>query len=210
MKDKIAILAIVLVMALMVSGCLTTTVESKVNKDGSIERYVLQFEMSGDMYEMMNGYGDQTIKEAVEEEGATYNEEWKEGNVTIFMTFDNPDPESINVTSEVQGDYIIYRDVSTSNGMLDLAGDETMDDFITEAWGIENPVEQHYYLEMPGNIVESNADIIDGNKAEWHMVEIGDSRPVYAKSEIPSFMPGFSSLMTIFALLGLMFIASRR
>jgi hypothetical protein len=210
MKTKFLIGVAILAMVLMVSGCLTTTVDSKVNKDASIERYSLQMEMGSYMYEMLNNAGEQPLKETVEERGATYTEEWNKGNVTITMMFKNPDPESINVTSEVQGDYIIYRDEITA-GLMDQAEDETSSDYDMDLGELENPVKQHYYLEMPGEIVESNADVVNGNKAEWHMLESGDSRPVYAKSEIPSnSLPGFSSLMGIIALLGLIFVTSRR
>lgn len=208
MKSKIIIGVVILAMVLMVSGCLTTTVDSKVNKDGSIDKYSLQMEMGSYMYDILNNAGEQTLKETAEERGATYTEEWNRSNVTITMAFNNPDPESINVTSEVQGDYIIYRDNITA-GLIDRAMDETTSDYDIEMGELESPIKQHYYLEMPGEIVDSNADVVNGNKAEWHMVEAGDSRPVYAKSEIP-LLSGFSSLMGIIVLLGLIFVTSRR
>lgn len=210
MKSTIILGAIVLAIALMVSGCLTTTVDSKVNKDGSIERYNLQMEMGSYVYGMLNNYGDQTLKEVTEERGATYAEEWNKGNVTITMMFNSPVPESINVISEVQGDYIIYMDNITSNNMMNQAEDETTSD--DDIYGdLPNLVTWHYYLEMPGEIVDSNADVVKGNKAEWHMVDSDDSRSVYAKSENPSnTIPGFSSIMGIFALFVLIFIVSRR
>lgn len=209
MKSKIIIGVAILATVLMVSGCLTTTVDSKVNRDGSIEKYSLQMEMGSYMYEMLNNAGEQSLKETVEARGGTYSEEWNKGNVTITMLLNNPDPESLNVTSEVQGDYIIYKDEITA-GMMDQAQDETSSDYDMDMGELENPIKQHYYLEMPGKIVESNADVVDGNKAEWHMVESGDSRPVYAKSEIPSnSIPGFSSIMGIIALLGLILVTRK-
>ncbi|PQV43367.1 hypothetical protein [Methanohalophilus euhalobius] len=208
MRSKSIIGVAILAMVLMVSGCLTITVDSKVNKDASIEKYSLQMEMGSNMYDMLNNAGERTLKETAEERGATYTEEWNRGNVTIIMAFNNPGPESINVTSEVQGDYIIYRDNITAD-LIDRAMDETTSDYSTNLLDAESPIKKHYYLEMPGEIVDSNADVVNGNKAEWNMVEAGDSRPIYAKSEIP-LLPGFSSLMGIIVLLGLIFVTSRR
>lgn len=138
-------------------------------------------EMGSYMYEMLNNAEDQSLKETAEERGATYTEEWNKGNVTITISYENPDPETINANSEVQGDYIIYRD-----DLMDQAEDVTNSDYDMDMEELENQIKKHYYLEMPGDIVESNADVVNGNKAEWHMIESEDSRPVYAKSEVSS------------------------
>jgi hypothetical protein len=44
----------------------------------------------------------------------------------------------------------------------------------------------HYYLEMPGKIVESNADTIADTRAEWHLSGLDAfSTTIYARSEVP-------------------------
>jgi hypothetical protein len=40
---------------------------------------------------------------------------------------------------------------------------------------------------MPNKIIDSNADYVEGNKAEWHMLNSSSIRDVYAKCETPSF-----------------------
>lgn len=69
----------------------------------------------------------------------------------------------------------------------------------------------HYYLEMPGKIVETNANTIEDNKAEWHLTgaDAFNTR-IYAKSEIPA-IPGFEIFFGLFALIaGVVVINAKR
>ena len=50
----------------------------------------------------------------------------------------------------------------------------------------------HYSLEMPGKIIESNANIVKGNKAEWYITH---PMVIYAVSEVPSF--GFEAIIAV-------------
>ena len=71
----------------------------------------------------------------------------------------------------------------------------------------------HYYLEMPGAIVESNADYVDGNKAEWHLSGVDAfTIPISAKSEVPALpipTPGFSGILAMVSIIGAIVIFSR-
>jgi hypothetical protein len=60
-----------------------------------------------------------------------------------------------------------------------------------------------YYLEMPGKILDSNAETVKDNKAEWHAIgsEIYNTK-IYAKSEVP-LLSGFSSIIAIIAITSL-------
>jgi|GEM_PF-1734390 len=52
-----------------------------------------------------------------------------------------------------------------------------------------------YYLEMPGKIVNTTATTVNGNKAEWHFSgEDIFNTTIYAESQPPSLVPGFTSL----------------
>ena len=60
-------------------------------------------------------------------------------------------------------------------------------------------VSLHYYLEMPGKIVDTNANTVNGNKAEWHLTGTDVfTTEIYAKSEVPALaLPGFSALAAL-------------
>ncbi len=57
-----------------------------------------------------------------------------------------------------------------------------------------------YYLEMPGPIVNSTAQTVNDNKAEWHFggKDIMNTR-IYAECKTPA-IPGFTSVITILGL----------
>ena len=56
----------------------------------------------------------------------------------------------------------------------------------------------HYYLEMPGEIVNTSADIVEGNKAEWHMV--GSGIKIYAVSRLTQ-IPYADAFTTVISIL---------
>jgi len=71
----------------------------------------------------------------------------------------------------------------------------------------------HYYLEMPGKIVESNANTITDNKAEWHLSGLDAfSTKIYARSEVPLLpsIPGFAGTSAILGVLAVAAIVLRR
>ncbi|MCC4772005.1 hypothetical protein FXV91_18100 [Methanosarcina sp. DH2] len=102
--------------------------------------------------------------------------------------------------TEISGDYLTYRDP-----IGDLASDYGKDE--EDPFGMneamDSAIKIHYYLEMPNEIIDSNADFIDGNKAEWHMVNSNSIRDIYAKCEVP-LLPGIS----LFSSLCIFFIAT--
>jgi hypothetical protein len=62
-----------------------------------------------------------------------------------------------------------------------------------------------YYLEMPGEITDSNADEVDGNTAEWHATgpDAYTNTRIYAESDKPTMLsaPGFGAIPAVLALL---------
>ena len=60
-----------------------------------------------------------------------------------------------------------------------------------------------YYLTMPGPVVESNADAVDGNTAEWHATgsEAFSETRIYAESDAPTIapVPGFGMGVALLA-----------
>ena len=69
-----------------------------------------------------------------------------------------------------------------------------------------------YYLEMPGKIVNTSATVVNNNKAEWHFggADLMNTS-IYAESQPPSLLPGFTSLVAVagFALV-VLFLGRRK
>lgn len=184
LKLGIATLGVLLVL----SGCAQVTVHSEVSADGTISEYQMDLNMSRQAY----GYFQQSVRQdgynstreyfqtrmtGPATEGVDINQEYQGDTVSTTVTIDRIDPEEspvFNVT--VENGQVEYRDRSfvnrsatpSSSGMM---GGMTVD----------------YYLTMPGEITSSNADVVDGNTAEWHrsgQAAFVDT-PIRATSEVP-------------------------
>jgi hypothetical protein len=75
-----------------------------------------------------------------------------------------------------------------------------------------NGITFNFYLEMPGKIVDSNANVYKDNKAEWHLTgKTMSGMRMYAKSEVPAGAPGFESILAVASMLaGYCIIVSRK
>ena len=67
-----------------------------------------------------------------------------------------------------------------------------------------------YYLTMPGKIVDSNANVVNGNKAEWHLSgkDLSNMK-IYAKSEVPA-TPGFGAILAIAGIMTGFYMMARK
>ncbi|MFW6186298.1 MAG: hypothetical protein ACOC5C_06410 [Halobacteriota archaeon] len=209
------ILGLIIVVAIVVSGCMTVSIHSKVNKDGDIDNYRMVINTSSMVYSILSeqakeeGYASlrESFMSNVSEEmegKVTYDEEWSGDSVSIIVESKGQPLEGGKLSIYKEGDYLVYDDstFSSEDGQEELNeyGKQMLSGFAL-----------HYYLEMPGKIVEANANTIEDNKAEWHLTgaDAFDAR-IYAKSEIPT-IPGFEVLMGLFALMiGLVVIGARR
>jgi hypothetical protein len=143
-------------------------------------------ETSSYVYSLMND--EVQIRELVASEGGEYSEVWDGDEVQMIISGLTPP----NIYTETDGEYLTFRHTITDN-------------FTTEYSDLgASAIDVHYYLEMPGEIVESNANVVDGNKAEWHMVGNTQPEDIYAKCELPS-MPGFGILSSVLAILAIAF-----
>jgi len=176
---QLRMLAIVM-LALLFGGCVTVSVESKVGRDCTVERYRTVINTTPLVYSLLvesaKEKGYQSLRDAilsdVDEEyrdRVMYDEVWSEDRVSIVVEGRNFVPEG-GVRIWKDGEFLVYEDSSFAN----FSG-----------------ITLHYYLEMPGKIVDSNANVVKDNRAEWHLV--GGSAVIYAKSEVPS-IPGFDLL----------------
>lgn len=211
-KKTIALVCLSLLGLILVSGCFTMDVHATAHEDGTVSDYRIEFTTSSFMYGLMtesakeNGYAN--FREYVEAEATfgdiSYDEAWEDDIVTLTVQCNNPiipDAQKWVVTEE-EG-YLIYKDLRLLGGADEI---DTSNEF-SEA--MLSSCTLHYSLEMPGEIVESNANTFKGKSAEWHLTgsDIFEI-PIYAKSEIPTpSIPGFGALL---ALLACAFIALRR
>jgi len=185
MKKSIFGLSIILmVLMTLMSGCLTISYDSKVNRNGEIVQYDAIVDTNSMVYGMLNSINEnengETLRESITSNGGEYEEEWDGNDVRIIIKSISPD-EAYTETDE---NYIVYKDP---------IGNTTSDYENGEENPFASSVNIHYYLEMPTNIIDSNADLIDGKKAEWHMVNGSSMKNIYAKCEIPSITMSFDS-----------------
>ncbi|MCS3923915.1 hypothetical protein [Methanosalsum natronophilum] len=194
MKSKIVLLLLVISTVIFLSGCIDMTIDSKVGRDGNLNHYNIKLEMDSMTYHLINEDGTfQELKEDVEQMGGTYRETWGQGTVTVISEFDNVNPEVIGVTSRIEDGYMVYEN-RLANDISQTAPGFTVT----------------YYLEMPGTIIETNADLVSENNAQWNIAGPRQLDTIYAKSEIPTMpMPGASVLMLIIGIFGLVLIKYR-
>jgi len=202
-------LFILLSVAISLTGCFTGNVYTTVASDGTIANYKVVIETSSTVYGLLKESAKQggfsSVREMFEKQGLgsqgikfNYNERWTEGNVIITMeaaeAFSADRLKDVIITKE--GQYLIYRQkIGDSNSQTD-----TSDNPFTGM--MSSAVSLNYYYKCR-KIVDSNANVAEGNKAEWHFSGSDFSgSEIYAKSEIPSFpIPGFTISLGILSLI---------
>jgi PGF-CTERM protein len=215
MRANHAILCLLIVFLVISCGCFTLEVHSKVNADATVSSYSIDLKTSQFVYNALKNsakeQGYATVRESFQAQSEpgvlTYNEVWDGDTVTISMASTRPiqslDPENWQIRKE--GGYMIYDDKRFSS-------DEAIDDSNEFTEAMLGSVGLHYYLEMPGKIVETNANAVDGNRAEWHLTgsEMFTTN-IYAKSEVPALgIPGFGPLAALAGLCCAVLVAFRK
>ena len=171
---------------IVLSGCVTVSVHSKVNSDGTIESYEVNMTMSEMVYGLMQRSASQQGYSSVKEyllsdinesqaKKIEYEEKSSDGNKTVTLRFKNFNPSGNGSISIKKKDgMMIYKD-RTFMG----SGNATRQ-------GSSSKIQVEYKLTMPGKIKNSTADSVDGNTATWELSGSSESRMIYAKSEISS------------------------
>lgn len=208
--------SLVLIFAVVgASGCLAIEEHVKVSGDGSIEEFRISMNMSKELYLLLlenttsNSLCGDIEKNADEQVELTCDEKINGNQAIIVITAKDIKPENKSGSADSddsildgirvykEGDYLVYEDYTW------LDEEESKE---SEDWGeFASLITLDYYLEMPGKIVDSNANIVNGNKAEWHMNgnQMGKVK-IYAKSEVPKGICGPASVLGL-ALLPLLF-----
>jgi hypothetical protein len=171
---------------IVLSGCVTVSVNSEVNSDGTIESYEINLTMGQMVYGLMQRSASEQGYSSVEEfllsdinksqaKKVEYEEKSSEGNKTITILFEDFKPtENGSISVKEKDGMMIYKDrtyMGTANATQQ---------------GSSSKINVEYTLTMPGKIKNSTADSVDGNTATWEMSGSEESRQIYAKSEISS------------------------
>ncbi|MFA0823416.1 MAG: hypothetical protein ACC612_11080 [Methanomethylovorans sp.] len=180
------------VVSILVSGCISLSVDSKVNSKGELLKYNMVIDTNSYVYNLLdsNSYKESgnSLRDDITSRGLRYNEAWDGDNVKITINGSSSDTVKIE---KVDG-YLVYQDNITS-----LSPSYQMEDgFFGLSDAVDSAVTVHYYLEMPNDIIDSNANAVSGNKAEWHMLKASQMREVYAKCETP-LLPGIRTFGTL-------------
>jgi len=207
-----AVPAVGLAALVILSGCVTATVDSTVAADGTVSEYDLTLEMSPSVYDGLQSQAQQEGYDSIEGylladvntsrmENHTYDQNLEGENVTLSLTFTNwnPGPES-DVSTNVSDGNVTYEDRTF----------RTADEEADVAFGDGVAVE--YRLTMPADITSSNADLVRNDTAVWeYAADEPVDEPIRATSPAPSsaFGPGMGIPVAVVALLGAALLASR-
>jgi hypothetical protein len=200
---KIAIFAFLIIFFAVIAGCATLSVYAKVNPDTSISNYKVTIETTSMIYGMISG----TLKSNFDESLYNYDEKWTGDKVIITVSAKNniQSLDPANWTIKKVDNHIIYDDKR-------FASKSEIDTSNQYSAAMMNSVSLHYYLEMPGKITTSNANKVDGNKAEWHLIGNKMSTPIHAESELPliPFISGFETVLALFGIMGALFVMKKK
>lgn len=206
--------ALGLVGLLLLAGCAQIAVHSTVQSADVIEEYRMEITTSRTVYGILEDRAEQegydSVRDALlrdldlEEVGAedvSYDESFDGDEVTMTLTMTGVDPDEFDSVSLTEtDDTIVYEDRSfvDETGAIIGATDTNVSVEVPTGFAVD------YYLTMPGPIVESNADAVDGNTAEWHATgsEAFTNTSIRAESEQPTIapVPGFGVLVALLAI----------
>ncbi|WP_298668046.1 hypothetical protein [uncultured Methanofollis sp.] len=174
------------------------------NSDGSISDYRVELTTTSFAYNI--------LKQNARDEGYTsvrdyvlsrsdagtlsYDEVWDGDTVTMnIAATERVVPDRSDWTLTKDDGFLVYKDGR-------FAGAEEMSESSKITDAMLGSCSLHYYLKMPGKIVDSNANTVKEKTAEWHLTGSDVfTTTIYAKSELPAFpLPGFGAVLAVLAL----------
>lgn len=198
-----------LVSVIVLSGCVTVpvSVDSTVSKDGTIQTYDVQMNMSQDTYD----YVDRSVRN----EGHGSIEEYFRSDLKSRINTDNVDNIKYSESSEGENVSIQMRlkgytpsedspiSTTTENGSIVYVDQSFMSTSTTNEHPLSGmPLD--YTVTMPGTIQNSTADSVEEDTATWNLTgsEASDTR-IYVKSEKPTgFLSETSGILPFIVLIG--------
>ena len=191
-REHVALIAVVAMFAL--AGCADMTVTTTVDSDGEIEQFQMEVEMDQQAYALALEEAEQQGHDSVSEAMAAGFEAETDGAVSDAET--NEYRDGGTYVAEVA-----YNEVNMAeSGSVDttITDDDTL--IYTEEFpdSADDELDITYRVEMPGEIVETNADEVDegNNVAIWEIHDT-DVETAYVESE-----RGQLSLWTVAAAVG--------
>ena len=227
MKKLLLLIPIVLAV-ILISGCLNVAMYTKVDKSGNISSLKVEINTTSHIYGLMteniqkegySGMKEYILSNYSKSLGGSksgnivdYREEWAGDRVKMIIDLKGSiaPPADSGIKIARDGDYLLYElsmDADDSSGQMPSSSEyANLSDAVLSAITFD------YYLEMPGKIVDSNANVVKDNKAEWHFngKTMANADRLYAKSEVPK-APGFEAIVALLAVLcGYGLVAARR
>lgn len=190
-RQHVAVVALVAMFAL--AGCADMTVTTTVDSDGEIEQFQMETEMDQQGYALALEEAEEQGYDSVSEAMATDFEAETDGAVSDAETNEYRDGETFvaEVTyNEVNMDQVTSVDTTITDDDTLIYTEESPD-------SVDDEVDITYRVNMPGEIVKTNADRVDeeNNIAIWELD--GDTETLYVESERDHF-----SLWTVAAVVG--------
>lgn len=233
---KFVLLIAILSLIILICGCLSISMYTTVQKDGNISDLKVEINTTSSVYGLIQTSAQQqgysTVKEYMlsnvsKEYGASsgntfdYNEEWSGENVKMTLTAKGSLKQDANSPIKIytEGNYMIFEYIATASPTptptptVSPYGSFFNDSSLSNLSDtMLNSITFNFYLEMPGKIIDSNANAVKGNKAEWHLTgKTMSGMKMYAKSEVPAAAPGFEAILAITGIFaGYCIIASRK
>lgn len=182
MQRRTIVLALVAILV-TISGCAQIESTATIGENGEFEHYEMDVQFSDDAWELIVSIAESEGYDSVEQyllddseddDGEESAIECVEGAEEISVDEDQQsvhlectDPvirnESlVNITAEDDG--ISYQDAETAAWDQNLNGTEDMGLNVDE-------MEFTFTLVFPSEVTSSNADVVDGNQATWHLTD---------------------------------------
>lgn len=198
---------VVFIVMLLIAGCVDVTVTATVDAEAEIEQLQLEMEMDEQTYQLLleeaqnEGYNEvaEWIAADIEQnmgEGAVESIEYEDreldGQWNVWVALNQLDKDELeNVTvEETENETIRYIDT----GIADSAADADIN-------------EMTYRVEMPGEIIDTNADQVnqETNTAIWIISEPATApNEAYVESEVnDGFLSGFDMGLGEVVIIGL-------
>lgn len=228
---KFVIIGILLLVAVFVSGCFNVAMYTTVQKDGNISDMKVAINTTSSVYSYLSSAahtaGYSTVKDymlsnvsqnyGTSLKNADYNEKWSGDRVTMTMTmqgsFKPEDSSGMKIYKD--GNYMVFKYVSTATPTPTPTANPygyTYNDSALSGLSdmMLSSITLDYYLTMPGKIIDTNANVVNGNKAEWHLSGKDMSNMnMYAKSEVPA-TPGFGAILAIAGIMAGYYMLARK
>lgn len=187
-----------MILLISISGCLNADLNTKLNKDFSGTK-TMHLEMAPILYSALeSNLSRENMSQIPGAEIVSYKKGLKNNMVILDIIVNYKDLRNVSNINISEKDNIL-RFEDSSFGKLET---------VNESNFMSGVISINYSVEMPYKIDNSNADNIEGNKANWVIVGL-TPRTLYAESKVPA-IPGFTTITLLIASLFLVIILRKQ